>query len=159
MHNSVSDSSEGRIQVQIRDSPPLSKHSTRASWRAKHIAVRTWRSQEACRSPGSLVPAQVGEGVALRTCYIRRAAPEPALESHPSQPAGGARDCGAAADSVFTDSSGRWEAVRGVGAGGAVLVRPDGHVAWRCCGGRGAAAAAAELRAAVAATLHLSGGA
>lgn len=100
--------------------------------------------------------AQVRKGVALKICRIRPAAPGPPLHSHSSQPVGGAGDCRAATDGVFTDSSGRWEAVREVGPGGAVLARPDGHVAWRCSGDRGAAAAAAELRAAVAATLHLS---
>jgi putative polyketide hydroxylase len=32
------------------------------------------------------------------------------------------------------DPTGRWRAAYGVGIGGAVLVRPDGHVAWRSVG-------------------------
>ena len=33
---------------------------------------------------------------------------------------------------VVRDASGGWAEKRQVGAGGALLVRPDGHVAWRC---------------------------
>jgi 2-polyprenyl-6-methoxyphenol hydroxylase-like FAD-dependent oxidoreductase len=33
---------------------------------------------------------------------------------------------------VARDLCGGWATKRGVGAGGAILVRPDGHVAWRC---------------------------
>lgn len=32
----------------------------------------------------------------------------------------------------YRDVEGTWARLRGVGSGGAVLVRPDGHVAWRC---------------------------
>lgn len=32
----------------------------------------------------------------------------------------------------FRDPNGSWEAVAGIGARGALLVRPDRHVAWRC---------------------------
>jgi 2,4-dichlorophenol 6-monooxygenase len=32
----------------------------------------------------------------------------------------------------YRDIEGRWAALREVSADGAVLVRPDGHVAWRC---------------------------
>ena len=42
----------------------------------------------------------------------------------------------------YTDPCGGWAAKREVAASGAVLVRPDGHVAWKCgdvaaagCGG------------------------
>jgi 2,4-dichlorophenol 6-monooxygenase len=34
-------------------------------------------------------------------------------------------------DSEYRDADGTWLRVRGVGTGGAVLVRPDNHVAWR----------------------------
>lgn len=34
-------------------------------------------------------------------------------------------------DGAVTDPSGVWEELRGVSSGGALLVRPDGHVAWR----------------------------
>ena len=34
--------------------------------------------------------------------------------------------------STYRDPSGDWMRLRQVGAGGAVLVRPDAHVAWRC---------------------------
>ena len=36
--------------------------------------------------------------------------------------------------SVVEDVEMGWAAVRGVGAGDAILVRPDGHVAWRSAG-------------------------
>ena len=39
------------------------------------------------------------------------------------------RAIGSGAD--WTDPTGDWAAVRGVGSGGAVLVRPDRHIAWR----------------------------
>jgi len=34
----------------------------------------------------------------------------------------------------FEEPEGRWADLYGLGAGGAVLVRPDGHVAWRSRG-------------------------
>ena len=37
-------------------------------------------------------------------------------------------------DAQFQDVEGRWETLRQVGVGGAVLVRPDNHVAWRSQG-------------------------
>lgn len=33
---------------------------------------------------------------------------------------------------VVRDPCGGWESKREVGSGGALLVRPDGHIAWRC---------------------------
>jgi 2,4-dichlorophenol 6-monooxygenase len=39
---------------------------------------------------------------------------------------------GVFATGPYRDSQGAWGALRGVGPGGAVLVRPDAHVAWRC---------------------------
>ncbi len=36
----------------------------------------------------------------------------------------------------YHDADGAWAAVRGIADGGAVLVRPDNHIAWR--GGEGA---------------------
>jgi 2-polyprenyl-6-methoxyphenol hydroxylase-like FAD-dependent oxidoreductase len=57
----------------------------------------------------------------------------------------------------------RWEGLRGVGPSGALLVRPDGHVAWRRRGGGDAgalaAAAAAVLRGAAARGEGAHGGA
>ena len=54
------------------------------------------------------------------------------------------------------DPDGRWAAVYGVEAGGAVLVRPDGHVGWRS---RAASKdPSAELNAALSAILGLPGG-
>ncbi|HYT40014.1 MAG TPA: aromatic ring hydroxylase, partial [Acidimicrobiia bacterium] len=35
----------------------------------------------------------------------------------------------------YGDVSGEWAASGGIGADGAVLVRPDNHVAWRSAGG------------------------
>jgi 2,4-dichlorophenol 6-monooxygenase len=35
-------------------------------------------------------------------------------------------------DSDYRDVDGTWHRVCGIEASGAVLVRPDGHVAWRC---------------------------
>ena len=35
---------------------------------------------------------------------------------------------------TVTDPSGAWDAVSGIGSDGAVLVRPDQHVAWRAVG-------------------------
>ena len=43
---------------------------------------------------------------------------------------------------------GAWQAAYGVGPDGAVLVRPDGFIAWRC------ASAPADLRAALADAVH-----
>ena len=37
----------------------------------------------------------------------------------------------------WADADGTWSAVRGFGDGGAVLVRPDHHTAWRSPGGAG----------------------
>jgi 2-polyprenyl-6-methoxyphenol hydroxylase-like FAD-dependent oxidoreductase len=51
------------------------------------------------------------------------------------------------------DMSGRWLATYGIDADGAVLVRPDGHIAWRSDGS--AADAVATLRQVVARVLHL----
>ncbi|KAK9846335.1 hypothetical protein WJX81_001811 [Elliptochloris bilobata] len=45
--------------------------------------------------------------------------------------ASGSLGAGAALRSVAVDASGRWAALREVSEGGAILVRPDGHVAWR----------------------------
>ena len=53
---------------------------------------------------------------------------------------------------VVRDASGGWAEKRQVGAGGALLVRPDGHVAWRCRAADGPPAeaeAAAQLEAAL----------
>ena len=46
-----------------------------------------------------------------------------------------------------TDSEGQWSTDCGIGADGAVLVRPDNHVAWRCsdCPADAAAALTAAL--------------
>jgi hypothetical protein len=38
-------------------------------------------------------------------------------------------------DGALVDGSGDWPRLYGVGADGAVLVRPDGHVAWRSASG------------------------
>ena len=40
-------------------------------------------------------------------------------------------------DGDFADSEGRWAAAYGVTDGGAILVRPDGFVAWRSAERRG----------------------
>ena len=34
---------------------------------------------------------------------------------------------------MFGDPYGEWQRIRGTGDSGAVLVRPDGHIAWRAC--------------------------
>jgi hypothetical protein len=68
-------------------------------------------------------------------------------------------------DEVFVDAFGAWRAVRGVGTRGAVLVRPDGHVAWRTeppqgddtCDGDGDGDFDRLLADAVAATLSRGG--
>ena len=51
----------------------------------------------------------------------------------------------------FRDPGGQWHAAYGIASGGAVLVRPDGHVAWRCAAAVSDPAAA--LRAALDAVL------
>ncbi|MET8641287.1 FAD-dependent monooxygenase [Streptomyces sp. NPDC004675] len=49
-------------------------------------------------------------------------------------------------DPDFRDAYGEWSRVSEIAEDGALLVRPDGHVAWRCTGAPGnAAAAQAEL--------------
>jgi 2,4-dichlorophenol 6-monooxygenase len=57
----------------------------------------------------------------------------------------------------YTDVEGRWEAVRQTAGEGAVLVRPDNHVAWRSMSGSENPAGA--LAAAVSRILHHDGGA
>lgn len=49
----------------------------------------------------------------------------------------------------FSDVEGHWEAGREIGRGGAILVRPDQHVAWYAC--EPTADAATQLSSAVAA--------
>ncbi|KUO15279.1 FAD-dependent monooxygenase [Streptomyces dysideae] len=51
-----------------------------------------------------------------------------------------------APDGELQDPGGTWEAAYGVRPSGAVLVRPDGFVAWRSEGGAGAVGPEAELR-------------
>ena len=53
-------------------------------------------------------------------------------------------------DGDLTDPDGTWHPTYGIDAGSAVLVRPDGYVAWRC---RASADPASELRRAVGAIL------
>ena len=63
-----------------------------------------------------------------------------------------------AVDRIVRDPCGGWASKRQVAACGAILVRPDGHVAWRCeqfADGGDAAAAEEMLRDALAATLAL----
>nr|AFY23037.1 TamF [uncultured bacterium] len=55
-------------------------------------------------------------------------------------------------DAEVVAPSGRWESVYGVPPGGAVLVRPDGHIAWY--GGPGPDRPAQAVRDALAAALH-----
>ena len=55
-----------------------------------------------------------------------------------------------APDGDLADPDGAWHTTYGVAAGGAVLVRPDGYVAWRC---RASADPACELHRAVGAIL------
>lgn len=52
---------------------------------------------------------------------------------------------------VVQDTEGAWLRLRGVAPEGALLVRPDGHIAWRHAGGQGQLAA--ELEAAVRAVM------
>jgi 2,4-dichlorophenol 6-monooxygenase len=66
-------------------------------------------------------------------------------------PAGGAAadaaaepGAGGGEDLLAADAEGRWPALRQVSAGGALLVRPDGHVAWRAAGPPASAAAGAD---------------
>ena len=51
-----------------------------------------------------------------------------AARQHPDGSAGRARSPAIAKEGP----DGIWQRVREVGAGGAILVRPDGHVGWRC---------------------------
>ncbi|MGE0860581.1 MAG: 2,4-dichlorophenol 6-monooxygenase, partial [Gammaproteobacteria bacterium] len=46
------------------------------------------------------------------------------------------------AGQAYADDEGRWSLLRGTGEAGALLVRPDNHVAWRCQGVPGDGAAA-----------------
>ena len=44
----------------------------------------------------------------------------------------GGHTCRAPQDSLYVDEMQTWKTVSGTEANGALLVRPDGHVAWRC---------------------------
>ena len=44
----------------------------------------------------------------------------------------GGHTCNAAQEALYVDESRTWEKISGTEASGALLVRPDGHVAWRC---------------------------
>ncbi|MEU8140156.1 FAD-dependent oxidoreductase [Streptodolium elevatio] len=71
-------------------------------------------------------------------------------------PDGAASDAGAADDVLVTEEGVDWAALHGVGGEGAVLVRPDGFVAWRSPGA--AADAKRELRdVATALSLRVAG--
>lgn len=50
---------------------------------------------------------------------------------------------------TFVDATGQWQQVRGVPEGGAILVRPDGHVAWRSRGSDTVEHCTDELRTAI----------
>lgn len=47
---------------------------------------------------------------------------------------------------TFADAAGQWQRVREVSEAGAVLVRPDGHVAWRSRGAGGVEHCTQQLR-------------
>lgn len=44
----------------------------------------------------------------------------------------GDHTCTAPQEALFVDERHIWKTVSGTEASGALLVRPDGHVAWRC---------------------------
>ena len=44
----------------------------------------------------------------------------------------GGHTCRAPQASLYVDETQTWKTVSGTEADGALLVRPDGHVAWRC---------------------------
>ncbi|MET9256556.1 FAD-dependent monooxygenase [Streptomyces sp. NPDC003717] len=63
------------------------------------------------------------------------AAEAPAAEAPAAEaPAGAAAGAAGAGAGAYCDIDGVWQRLRGTASGGAVLVRPDQHVAWRCGG-------------------------
>ena len=73
----------------------------------------------------------------------------------------GDHSCKAPLEALHVDESQTWEELSGTKASGALLVRPDGHVAWRClalpmgCGTEMQHSIGVQLQRAVARTLAL----
>ena len=89
-----------------------------ATGRPGHRAPHVWLDQARTRSTLDLF----GDGFVVLTDDTGRPQADDAIGTG-RRPAIPAR--------VVVPDDGAWEAVYGVGRGGAVLVRPDGHVAWR----------------------------
>ena len=75
----------------------------------------------------------------LGECFVLLAGSEGGAWKEAAQAASAALDVRVAVHTIgdggdYRDADGDWAAVYGVGDGGAVLVRPDGHVAWRSQG-------------------------
>ena len=88
------------------------------SGRPGHRAPHVWLDRGHTKSTLDLF----GEGFVVLTDHLRKRQADDAI--------GGLRRPVIPARAVVPDN-GAWAAVYGVGQGGAVLVRPDGHVAWR----------------------------
>jgi hypothetical protein len=89
---------------------------------------------------GGAAPAWAAAAAALR----REGWPLRCVEVVPAAAGGGGGGAGSSSDSgrgagweVLEDAAGAWAALHGGAPGAAVLVRPDGHVAWRKLAGPG----------------------
>lgn len=72
------------------------------------------------------------------------------------QPRNGATHARSVSPAIAEDGpDGIWQRLREVSAGGAILVRPDGHVGWRCSGPPETEQSTHQLRPAVARTRYV----
>jgi 2,4-dichlorophenol 6-monooxygenase len=95
-----------------------------------------------------LAAARALESLPLRVCQIVPATPGRQGVSDPEDPAGGV---------PIKDAFGHWQRVREVSEAGAILVRPDGHVAWRSHDASSVEHSIEQLRTAVQRTMSLCG--
>ena len=112
--------------------------------------------------PWAEAAAQLSGSLPLAVCHIVAAGEASGggstPESSSSDNSGGSSSSGSSAPGdagpgprmpTFVDADGQWQRLREVAEEGAILVRPDGHVAWRSRGGGAAEECAQRLRAAV----------
>jgi hypothetical protein len=96
-----------------------------------------------------LQQAGLGDGVQLNVLQLLPAGARSSGDgSGSAAPGGGSAQVGAGWCREAVDVEGRWQQLSGVGAGGVLLVRPDGHVAWRmaeCSSGASSAEQLAKL--------------
>ena len=114
--------------------------NARPGARAPHCWVRRPYAPDALLSTldffgGDFVLMTHGAGGKAWTDALTHADAPVAVRRHHVVPAG---DADTAHDDDLVDADGTWSRVYGIAADGAVLVRPDGHVAWRATTAPGA---------------------